>query len=357
MDTPGINQERLESIRCSLLEKGFNFSCEDVNWVVDLIKDEIGYGYVNRLMTHVEKILDIDSSLTEKEILNLVAKIIVEYLGAEAASIRIYDPEKRGMVSFGSYPNYDEIRERVIPFEDTIAGEVVRTRRSYLVPNILKEEKYKNKEKVDEHGIHSMLAAPIHLRRFSKDGDIEGVFQIYYKEEDKVFTPLEVEIAEMISKPMGYVIALKRINYLHLADLLRFSLGSYGASTGRKALIDKWYQGETGGYVEELVRTIVRALVDFPEEIEIKEVEGSNTRILEIKVSKHDVGKLLGKKGRNITALRNIVSAASKGNKNCVIEVVEEKPFESQSASGGKWTTFSEMSFFSEIRKVSKLWA
>jgi len=44
--------------------------------------------------------------------------------------------------------------------------------------------------------------------------------------------------------------------------------------------------------MKELVRTIVRALVDSPEEIDIREIEGSNTRILEIKVSEQDVGKL-----------------------------------------------------------------
>jgi len=77
--------------------------------------------------------------------------------------------------------------------------------------------------------------------------------------------------------------------------------------------------------MKEFVTTIVRALVDFPEEIDIREIEGSNTRILEIKVSKKDMGKLLGKKGRNITALRNIVSAAGKGKMHYVIEVVEEK--------------------------------
>jgi predicted RNA-binding protein YlqC (UPF0109 family)/cold shock CspA family protein len=91
--------------------------------------------------------------------------------------------------------------------------------------------------------------------------------------------------------------------------------------------------------MEELVRTIVRALVSSAEEVEIREIEGSNTRILEIKVSKQDVGKLLGKKGRNITALRNIVSAAGKGKRHCVIEVVDGKPFELQrQISKGKIT-------------------
>jgi len=77
--------------------------------------------------------------------------------------------------------------------------------------------------------------------------------------------------------------------------------------------------------MEELVRKIVQALVDSPEEVEIKEIEGTNSRILEVKVSKKDVGKLLGRKGRNITALRSIVSAAGKGKRHCIIEVLEEK--------------------------------
>jgi len=57
-----------------------------------------------------------------------------------------------------------------------------------------------------------MLAIPISIPRFSlKDVDTEGVLQIYYKDEDKVFTPLEAKIAEMLSRRVSYVIARKRI--------------------------------------------------------------------------------------------------------------------------------------------------
>ena len=75
--------------------------------------------------------------------------------------------------------------------------------------------------------------------------------------------------------------------------------------------------------MKELVKTIVQAMVDYPEEVDIKEIEGLNTVILEIKVSKRDVGKLLGRKGRNINALRNIVSAADKGKRHPIINVIE----------------------------------
>jgi predicted RNA-binding protein YlqC (UPF0109 family) len=74
--------------------------------------------------------------------------------------------------------------------------------------------------------------------------------------------------------------------------------------------------------MKELVEKIVRALVDFPEEIDVRGIEGATTNILEIKVSKRDVGKLIGKQGKNIDALRTIVVAAGKG-KRYMVELAE----------------------------------
>ena len=75
--------------------------------------------------------------------------------------------------------------------------------------------------------------------------------------------------------------------------------------------------------IKELVEKIVRALVDFPEEIDVREIEGATTNILEIRVSKPDVGKLIGKQGKNIDALRTIVAGAGKG-KRYIVELPEE---------------------------------
>jgi signal transduction histidine kinase len=212
MDHFRIDQKLLESILADLKKKECVLSLEEIATVVDFVKEEVLFRYVDRLISQAETILEINPHLTEREILETVAKHVVEYLGAEAASIRIYDPGKEEMVSFGSYPAQTEEREEAIPFEDTIAGEVVKTHRAYFVPNILREEKYKNKEKVQKHGIHSMLAVPILIPRFSlKDVDTEGSFQIYYRELDKEFTPLEAKIAEMLSRRVSYVIARKRI--------------------------------------------------------------------------------------------------------------------------------------------------
>ena len=212
MDHFRIDPKLLESVLADLRDKGCVLSLEEIGTVVDFVTEEVLFRYVDRLISQAETILEINPHLTEKEILETVARHVVEYLGAEAASIRIYDPGKEEMISFGSYPSQTEAREETIPFEDTIAGEVVKTHRAYFVPNILREEKYKNKEKVQKYGIHSMLAVPILIPRFSlKDFDTEGSLQIYYSEADKTFTPLETKIAEMLSRRVSYVIARKRI--------------------------------------------------------------------------------------------------------------------------------------------------
>jgi signal transduction histidine kinase len=212
MDGSKLDPKFVESVMQKLEERGCNLSLTEVSTVVDLVKEEVVSEYVGRLVSHVENILEINPALEEKEILEEVAKNIVLFLGAGAASIRIYDPGKSEMISFGSFPRLMRDREDAIPFEDTIAGEVVKTHQCYLVPNILKEEKYKNKEKVLQVGINSMLAIPISIPRFSlKDVDIEGSFQIYYEEKDKVFTPMETKIAELFARRVSYVIARKRI--------------------------------------------------------------------------------------------------------------------------------------------------
>jgi len=210
----------IDSLLTQLKEKGYELPRELVETVFILTKDEILYQYIDKVITQAEMILEINPSLSDREILQTLAKHIVEFFGAEAASIRILDPGREELVSFGSYPSHAEDREESIPFEDTIAGEVVRTQRTYFVPNILREEKYKNKERVQKLGIHSMMAVPLHIPRFSmKDLDTEGSLQIYFKEENKVFTPLEGKIAEMLSRRVSYVIARKRILDLQKLNL------------------------------------------------------------------------------------------------------------------------------------------
>ena len=75
----------------------------------------------------------------------------------------------------------------------------------------------------------------------------------------------------------------------------------------------------------DLIKSIVIELVDSPEKVEIKEVETDNQIILELKVAKDDFGKVIGKSGRNISAIRTVLFAvnAKKGGKKARLDVVE----------------------------------
>ena len=75
---------------------------------------------------------------------------------------------------------------------------------------------------------------------------------------------------------------------------------------------------------KELIKTIAQAIVDNPEQVKVEEVEGRYTSILELKVAKEDMGKVLGKKGRTAQAIRDILSAASgKVKKRTIMEIIE----------------------------------
>jgi hypothetical protein len=76
--------------------------------------------------------------------------------------------------------------------------------------------------------------------------------------------------------------------------------------------------------MKDLIKYIAQALVDHPEVVEVAEVEGTQTSVLELKVAKDDLGKIIGKQGRTARAIRTILSAASaKVKKRCVLEILE----------------------------------
>ena len=76
--------------------------------------------------------------------------------------------------------------------------------------------------------------------------------------------------------------------------------------------------------MKELVEYIVRAMVDYPDEVSVSEIEGGQTTVLELTVAKGDLGKVIGKQGRNAQAIRTILSAVSaKIKKRVVLEIIE----------------------------------
>jgi predicted RNA-binding protein YlqC (UPF0109 family) len=76
--------------------------------------------------------------------------------------------------------------------------------------------------------------------------------------------------------------------------------------------------------MKSLVEQIAKALVDRPEEVSVAEVDGERTAVLELRVAKSDIGKVIGKRGDTARAMRTILNAAgNKLGKRCVLEILE----------------------------------
>ncbi len=76
--------------------------------------------------------------------------------------------------------------------------------------------------------------------------------------------------------------------------------------------------------MKDLIKYIAQALVDNPEVVEVSEVLGEQTSVIELRVAKEDLGKVIGKGGKTAKAMRTILSAASaKMKKRAVLEIIE----------------------------------
>ena len=76
--------------------------------------------------------------------------------------------------------------------------------------------------------------------------------------------------------------------------------------------------------LKELIEFMARAVVDNPEKVKVSEIEGEQTSVIELRVAKEDLGKVIGKQGRTARAMRTILSAAStKIRKRAVLEIIE----------------------------------
>ncbi len=76
--------------------------------------------------------------------------------------------------------------------------------------------------------------------------------------------------------------------------------------------------------LKDLIEFMVKSLVDYPDQVDVKEVVGEQTTVIELKVAKQDLGKVIGKQGRTARSMRTILTAAStKIHKRSVLEIVE----------------------------------
>ncbi|MBW2616953.1 MAG: GAF domain-containing sensor histidine kinase [Deltaproteobacteria bacterium] len=223
--------------------------------IIEWFNDHVLFGFLEQVMRQVDTIVDINPELTDRNILEGATRYMVEFLGAHHASVRIYDPQSEQMLSFGSYPSEEEQRQTFIPLEGSIAGEVVKSLRTCLVPNILDEELYQNKDVIRKKGVHSLMAIPLEITRFfPSERDMVGVIQIYYTEKNRIFTPIEIQVANVMAKRLSFVIARKRV--LHMNRL----------NEKREAIVQHIFQtlGTRGGIkMEEVFNEVIPELADM----------------------------------------------------------------------------------------------
>ena len=205
--------EKVElSMRSQPWAKGFSQAKGAWSELIDWILREVLPAFLEEVARYVDEVVDIDPDLSEPQILERATRYMVDFLSARSASVRIYDPVTAQMLSYGSFPSDEQQRETYISLEGSIAGEVVKTRKAVLVPDILTDVRYQNKGVVYRKGVQSLMAIPLEITRFfPRERDTVGVIQIYFSERNRVFSPLETQVANIMAKRLSFVIARKRI--------------------------------------------------------------------------------------------------------------------------------------------------
>jgi signal transduction histidine kinase len=249
------SEELINAIREERWAQGIPIREDFWNCLVDWVKEKIFPDFLAQTSNQVDEIIEINPDLSEPEIFATVTRYMADFLEARSASVRIYDPQTKQMLSYGSYPPQEEIRETFIPLEGSIAGEVVKSLQTYLVPNIFKEELYQDKEAAERKKVYSMMAVPFSIPRFSPhERDIVGVIQIYYPEEDRNFTPLEIQVAELMAKRLSFLIARKKI------------LGMYRLNEKKEAIVRNIFLklgSREGVKMKEVFNRVIPELVDM----------------------------------------------------------------------------------------------
>lgn len=209
----------VRAIRHEPWAKGISIDEDFWGFLAEWVENHVLSDFLDQIVSQVDEIVDIDPKLLEPQILEMATRHMVKFLGGHSASARIYDPQTKQMLSYGSYPFEEDTREAFIPLEGSIAGEVVKTRSPCLVPDILDEKRYRNKEVIYRKGCHSLMAIPFEIPSFFPgERDAVGVIQIYYIEKGRTFTPLEILVANLMAKRLSFVIARKKILSMHMAN-------------------------------------------------------------------------------------------------------------------------------------------
>lgn len=189
-----------------LLEEDFWLRLE--NW----IDGQLLAKFLSWITRQVDEIIEIDPDLAESQILELASRHILQSLDACAASVATFGPDTENMISCVSEHLHNGSRETDFPINRPIAKKVIETSRHYLVPNLAEAVNGKQREALEKLGVRSMMAFPLEITRLSPgERDTSGVIQIGFPEKDRTFTPLEIQVGQLMARRLSFVIARKKI--------------------------------------------------------------------------------------------------------------------------------------------------
>ncbi len=98
-----------------------------------------------------------------------------------------------------------------------------------------------------------------------------------------------------------------------------------GGASEVARVVERLSSGDGEDRMKELIEQIIKAMVDNPTAVEVREVQGEGTIVLELRVAKEDAGKVIGRKGRNAEAIRTILNAAgAKLKKKVELQILEQ---------------------------------
>jgi signal transduction histidine kinase len=165
-------------------------SSHDAAWALETVM-----GLFNALIA-------VDPNQSWKHLVHDAAELIVGFLEAQAATVRLKEPQVGRIVSFGSHPFDWDLGGALLDFEDTISGEVIATLRPRAVEDL-------GSAIGKAVPVGAVLSVPFAIERFpEEEADIPGSIQIYFA-RPRTFSPLEIQLAEAMAGRVALVMARK----------------------------------------------------------------------------------------------------------------------------------------------------
>jgi len=183
--------------------------------IVRSIQQEYLAGILSDIIHNVQEIIEIDTRLEEKRVLEIVAEKIANILMADAAYIWLFNPKSLSTTCLGAYRISEAECEVDISFENSIPLQVVRQNKSISIAGLVEDPRFKTRSIVKDQGFHCLLAIPLQITGFlGPEGDVLGSITIFYKEDKGKFDSFEIIHAELLARCISYVLAKRKIRGL-----------------------------------------------------------------------------------------------------------------------------------------------